>query len=93
MTALLAYAVQMRALYATLLKLDPPMADALAAQIASTVEADAVLRECGIQLASLHTLQVANGHSGDFALRLRARVDALIAPLTHPMPVAQIDGD
>lgn len=93
MAALLANAAPLRALHATLLKLDPPMANALAATTAAAVEADAVLRECGVQMAVLNTLQVANGHNGDHALRMRARIDALIAPSTHPMPVAQVGGD
>ena len=92
MTALLAHVAQLRALHAALLKLDPPMANAIVDHTAAVVDADAVLRECGIQMATLHTLQVAAGHNGDLALRLRARIDALIAPITKPSPIAQADG-
>lgn len=93
MAALLAHAAQMRALHATLQTLDPPMADALAAQTAGIVEADAVLRECGIQLASLRVCRAQAGLPAHDIDRLRNRIDALIAPLSHPLPVSQIGGD
>lgn len=93
MPAILAHATQLRALRETLLRLDPPMAQAVDATTAATVEADAVLREVGIQLVTLETLQAANQMDTSFTRRLRARVDALIAPLTHPMPVNQLDED
>lgn len=92
MAALLAHATQLHALHATLALLDPQMATALHAHLQAAQQADTVLRECGIQMATLHTLQVAAGHNGDLALRLRARIDALIAPVTKPRPIAQADG-
>lgn len=93
MTALLANAAQLRAQHAVLLRLDPPSAQAIALHTAAAVEADAVLRECGIQLASLHTYRVQSGLPTHDVEKLRVRIDALIAPATHPIPVAQIDGD
>lgn len=93
MAALLAHDAQLRALHATLALLDPQMADALHAHLQAAHQADTVLRECGIQMATLHTALVAGGRSGAPALQLRERIDALITLPTHPMPIAQIDGD
>lgn len=93
MTALLAHAAQLRALHDTLLRLDPPMAHALATTTATIVEADAVLRECGIHLAALYTYRVQSGLPTRDIEKLRARIEPLIAPLTHLMPIAQAGGD
>lgn len=93
MTAILEHAAQLRAQHAVLARLDPPAGHAIAMHTAAAVEADAVLRECGIHLAALHTYRVQSGLPTRDVEKLRARIDVLIAPLSHPMPVAQVDGD
>lgn len=93
MAALLAHATQLRALHATLALLDPQMAAALHAHLQAAQQADTVLRECGIQMATLHTALIAAGRSGAPALQLRERIDALIGTAMPAQPIAQIDGD
>lgn len=93
MAALLAHDAQLRALHATLALLDPQMAAALHAHLQAAQQADTVLRECGIQMATLHTTLIADGRNGTPALELRKRIDALTLSPMPAMPVAQIDGD
>lgn len=93
MAALLAHATQLRALHATLALLDPQMAAALHAHLQAAQQADTVLRECGIQMATLHTALIAAGRSGAPALQLRERIDTLIGTAMPARPIAQIDGD
>ena len=93
MAALLAHNAQLRALHATLALLDPQMAAALHAHLQAAHQADSVLRECGIQMATLHTALIAAGRSGGPALQLRERIDTLIGTAMPAQPIAQIDGD
>lgn len=93
MAALLAHDAQLRALHATLALLDPQMADALHAHLQAAHQADSVLRECGIQMATLHTALIASGRSGAPALQLRDRIDALTLSPMPAMPVSQTSGD
>lgn len=93
MAALLAHTTQLRALHATLALLDPQMAAALHAHLQAAQQADTVLRECGIQMATLHTALIAAGRSGAPALQLRERIDTLIGTAMPAQPIAQIDGD
>lgn len=93
MAALLAHDAQLRALHATLALLDPQMANALHAHLQAAQQADTVLRECGIQMATLHTALIAAGRSGAPALQLRERIDTLIGTAMPAQPIAQIGGD
>lgn len=93
MAALLTHTTQLRALHATLALLDPQMAAALHAHLQAAQQADTVLRECGIQMATLHTALIAAGRSGAPALQLRERIDTLIGTAMPAQPIAQIDGD
>ena len=93
MAALLAHTAQLRALHAALALLDPQMAAALHAHLQAAQQADTVLRECGIQMATLHTALIAAGRSGAPALQLRERIDTLIGTAMPARPIAQIDGD
>ena len=93
MAALLAHNAQLRALHATLQVLDPQMADALHAHLHAAETADTVLRECGIQMATLHTAMIAAGRDGSQPLALRARIDALITPPAMALPISQNTGD
>lgn len=93
MAALLANAPRLRALQDSLRSLDPESAKALNAFIDSAENADAVLRECGIQLAALQTLQVANRTPAGFTMALRDQVDALIGAVPAPQPVSQDDDE
>ena len=90
MPALLANAAQLRAQHAVLTKLDPPAAVAIALHTAAAVEADAVLRECGIHLAALYTYRIQSELPTRDLEKLRQRIDALTAPLTHQVPAAQV---
>lgn len=93
MAALLAHTAQLHALHHTLQHLDPQMAAALHAHLQAAQQADTVLRECGIQMATLHTALIAAGRSGGPALQLRERIDTLIGTAMPAQPIAQIDGD
>lgn len=92
MTSLINSTARLRTLHTTLQKLDPPSAAALEAHIATAADADAVLRECGIQLAALQTLQVANGQPTGFTTAMRNRIDVLIGAVPAPQPISQVDG-
>lgn len=71
-----------------------PVAGAMLCGIATELRAATEdLREIGVQLALLHTLQVASGQSGDKALRLRDRIDAMTVSPSPPVPVSQTEGD
>ena len=84
MTALLARLVQLRATRDTLVRLDPQAAAAIDAHLATLSDAVETLRECGIQIAALQTLQEAAGEPVGFLRSLRARIDDLTGAVPAP---------
>lgn len=84
MTALLACVAQLRAIGVPLARLDPQVATAVEAHMRALEEADDVLRECGIQMASLQAWQEGASQPVGTLLSLRDRIDALRGIVPRP---------